>query len=417
MDWAKTTVRIQGEAVKGFERAAVDGGDGPAASGSPGGLPRISGGPAQRGRLSASERPAGRPCLDTYGIIEPPRNALAASALANLASRNAFNTPDGRRSPDGPELEVGEGWSYQLEASPPPVEWAPVAAWDLPAPPSDRWNGLTDEQAELEGAPADLPGRPAYCGRYSLIGELEGKDDGRLGVLRLLCGRYLCPVCGPVRGRKVRRGLVAAALRHRLVRIVTLTLEPARVWASGLEPHAYLKRCFNRLRYRWRKAYPKGVQYIAVVEHHKSGMPHLHLLVSRFVPQRVLKGWWRRAGGGYEVRISYRDPGRAGRYLAKYITKQLYLEMSGQLTPPRSRRWQVSRGIKVFPPRELREKAWRLLRESIDRIAQRACWYRESLDSLRVGVDARGRWLRFVSLAASDWWPIAYSLGLPVEPI
>lgn len=331
-------------------------------------------------------------------LVLPPR-------LAAAIWRNVWQTADGRRVPGGPPLEDpgGEGWSSKLEPGPEPNRWTPVAAWDLP----ER------HPAEPEPPPEDpRPLRPVYCGRFSVMGPLRdeaGEETGELGVARIMCRCYRCPICGPRKGRRVRDQILRAVEKHRLCRMLTLTLDPKRL--AGMEPHAFLKRCFNRLRYRWQKVYPNGVEYVAVVEHHKSGMPHLHVAVSRFLPQGTVRRWWMAAGGGAQVWISWRDPGRAGRYIGKYMGKQLARELAGSTPPLRSRRVQTSRGVRLAPPKEP-SKGWRRLSVSIDQVAASACLLHEVLAGLVVYVEDAGRWLRFLTLKASEWWQLAFLLGV-----
>jgi hypothetical protein len=320
----------------------------------------------------------------------------------------------------------GEGWSYALELPPEPTRWTPAAFWDLPDPDGDLMDGAPSA-APLELLPSELeesapegekqealrypvPGRPRYCGRYTVAGELKGPDgapDGRMGAARVYCRRYLCPVCGPARARLTRKAIRGAVEKHGLCRMLTLTLDPKRL-EVGEDAHARIKTAFNRLRYRWQKAYRKGVEYVAVIEHHKSGMPHLHVAVSRFLPRKLIQRWWQKAGGGAQVWISYRQPGRAGSYIGKYIGKQLRAELAGELMPLRSRRVQTSRGIRLFPPRE--RAGWLFIRENIDRIARAAGVLREVLDVLTVEVDYSRR-LRFLICPKEKWWQVGFLVG------
>lgn len=377
---------------------------------------------------------AGEPYLDQNRINRASSNGGADGIPEKAAIslwRNVFNTQDGRIAPEGKELgDAGDGWSYQLAPSEEPRTWHPVARWDLPDPDviesdeleTDR--GAGQEPAGVSGhgsagpgevLPPGVPKRPSYCGRWTAVGELRnretGERTGEVGAVRIMCSRYLCPVCGRKRGAKTRRAVEALIERRQLCRMLTLTLDPAAVEASGLDPHRYLKRCFDRLRYRWRKAYRAGVQYVAVVEHHRSGMPHMHLAVSRYMPRRVVQRWWVVAGGGPQVWISYRDPGRAGRYVAKYLTKQLMGELSGNRFPLRVRRVQVSRGVRLFPPPE-GKKGWRMIRASIDAVAAAAAGVRQTLDGMIVRVDSRRR-LEFLKLPSLEQWQVtAFLLGI-----
>ncbi len=372
-----------------------------------------------------------RPYLGSYRInrasfpgpapgIQPENHGNGANEHLASAWRYIWQTPDVRLTPDSDRPAGPDGWSFRLEPLPPgPSEFQPVAGWDLPDPAAD------DEPAAVPGEP-DRAERPRYCGRYTVAGELRdpetGAPTGRLGVARIYCRQYGCKVCGPRKARAVRAAIQRECEARGFRRLATLTLDPAQVEASGLEPHAFLHRCFDRLRYRWQKAYSRGVEYIAVIEHHKSGLPHLHLALSRFIPQAVMFRWWAASGAcvagkpGAErsVWLTARDAGRVGQYVAKYIAKGFRAELRGVIEfPKRARRWTTSRGLRLFPRRP--SQGWRFMRESIDRIAATGAMLREVLDTLTVSTDHRGA-LRFLVLAASSWWQIAFVLGLDPGP-
>lgn len=50
-------------------------------------------------------------------------------------------------------------------------------------------------------------------------------------------------------------------------------------------------------------------------------MPHLHVLVSRFLPQSVVSRLWDRTGMGDVVHIEKVNARKAGHYIAKYLAK------------------------------------------------------------------------------------------------
>lgn len=93
-----------------------------------------------------------------------------------------------------------------------------------------------------------------------------------------------------------------------------------------------LKRAFSVVVRRLRTRVRPGVSYIWVVENHKSGYPHVHLLVfDRFTEDEILsiRSYWSSVAGigsfdeGVNVEYSgYGQSYTASKYLVKYMNKQ-----------------------------------------------------------------------------------------------
>lgn len=275
-----------------------------------------------------------------------------------------------------------------------------VALEVAPPPPDPLPEPLPD--------PIDRPdtGRPHACGKYCVSGPLldsDGRETGEIGVARVYCGQFRCPACGPRKRRKVFRAMAQAAQRHHLTRFFTFTLDPKLVEGSGLEPHAYVQRCFQRLRARWAKRYGRrGVQYLKVVEHQENGMPHLHLLASRYIPQTLLKSWWEDAGGGWMVWAKHVDEHQGAAYLVKYLSKELY---HGPGFPHRVQRYSTSQGIRLFLVKK--PKGWVFVRSSIDRVARLLICVRGVVDCWKTELDAEGflQWLQCPDVVSFDLLP------------
>lgn len=108
------------------------------------------------------------------------------------------------------------------------------------------------------------------------------------------------------------------------------------------------------------------MSYISVLEFHKSGRPHLHVLVDRYLPQRWISKSWEALGGGRIVHIErVADPGRVGLYLSKYLTKSAILS-----APWGTRRYTTSRDIRLFEKRE--SSGWWVTNHSLEWLHGRA---------------------------------------------
>jgi hypothetical protein len=102
-----------------------------------------------------------------------------------------------------------------------------------------------------------------------------------------------------------------------------------------------------------------SIKYIAVLEFHKSGIPHLHILLDRYVPQQWISQSWGALGGGSIVHIKYVDVHRIAHYLAKYLTEELLMS-----APERSRRVTTSRSIHLIE-KKASDFTWVLDKRSI----------------------------------------------------
>jgi hypothetical protein len=140
-----------------------------------------------------------------------------------------------------------------------------------------------------------------------------------------------------------------------------------------------LQLAFNRFREYLRRKYGVPPNYIRVLEFTQAGIPHLHILLDRYIPQKWIKKTWGRLGGGRIVDIRQVTIQRVARYLSKYLTKELLL-----LAPKGTRRITTARPIKLFPKFNS-EIAWELVRESIWHllIARRVAEFGHQLDLFR----------------------------------
>lgn len=135
----------------------------------------------------------------------------------------------------------------------------------------------------------------------------------------LRCKCWGCERCAPERTRDLK-GLCRRGAPNRFL---TLT----RRAKKGDDPHKAaqeLAHAFLLLRNRIKKKYGlKKLAYIAVFERHKSGQPHLHIMLRcRYIPQKWLSEQMDDLLQSPIVDIKYvTDRGRVAAYVAKYIAK------------------------------------------------------------------------------------------------
>jgi hypothetical protein len=229
------------------------------------------------------------------------------------------------------------------------------AGGKAPCPAEQRDAGTFLDQIEINRNKA--LGRGKHCGRFTIVGSPVTPTETRFH--RVNCKCWDCSYCGPRRAKRYKWAIRAIAEKLQLRRFLTLTLDPAKV---DDDPVRYLNKTFAKLRVYLRREHGSAPQYIRILEFQKSGNPHFHILLDRYIPQGWLRTAWMSVGGGKMVDIRYVDIHRVSRYLSKYLTKELLLS-----APLRSRRVTTSRGIKLFEKEE-KKKIWTFVRVPITRL-------------------------------------------------
>jgi hypothetical protein len=195
-------------------------------------------------------------------------------------------------------------------------------------------------------------GRNRFCGKWTIFGD----KDGKRSFIRLNCRQWDCIYCGPRKAKRYKRAIRALAEQQHLTRFLTLTLDPSKIDSEAVR---FLRKVFNKFREYLRRKYRGPIKYIAVLEFQKSGVPHLHVLLDRFIPWAWIRESWSALGGGDIVDIRYVDVHRVSRYLSKYLTKDLLLS-----APKRSRRVTLCRAFHLFE-KSPKEMEYHLLRVSV----------------------------------------------------
>ena len=188
---------------------------------------------------------------------------------------------------------------------------------------------------------------PFYC-----TPDVSVKREGAGGkVIPVRCKRWSCPHCAIVNRQRV----IMFAKGGEPTAMMTLTVS-TRNYDTPDEAAEDLKRGLVALRKRITRRWPnERMPFIAVFEQHKSGWPHLHLLIRcRFMPVEWLRECWTEITGSWNVNITKIDKGRAGHYVAKYIGKDLH-------SFAHCKRWWRSHDYDL-QDRELTEEELRALR-------------------------------------------------------
>ncbi len=215
------------------------------------------------------------------------------------------------------------------------------------------------------------------CGKWTLVGKKDCQGQTKWGFVRVYCKKWSCPCCGPVKAAKLRKAIISNAEEKKMNRLMTLTLNPKI--CSADESVEHIKLCWNKLRTYLKRKFGKSVSFITILEFHKSGYAHMHILVDKYIEQKWLSETWQALGGGKIVDIKYVDIHRIAHYLSKYLTKQTFLKNYGK-----NRRYTTSRNMSLFKKKvaETVWQSWRVLKERIDLLLRLA-----GLDSYAIQSD------------------------------
>jgi hypothetical protein len=146
----------------------------------------------------------------------------------------------------------------------------------------------------------------------------EGKKNT---ITPVRCKRWSCEHCAEMN----RRRIIGLAKRGQPTAMLTLTLRSTDFETPDIAARELI-RGLTALRRRIARRWPgQRLSFIAVFEKHKSGYPHLHLLIrAPFMPITWLKASWEEITGSFQVYVSKISTiGHAALYCAKYIGKDL----------------------------------------------------------------------------------------------
>jgi hypothetical protein len=146
--------------------------------------------------------------------------------------------------------------------------------------------------------------------------------------------------------------------RPEMSRLLTLTLDPETAPVDQKDQHRYLTERWNALRTAINREYG-DLSYIWVREEQDSGLPHIHIIVSRYLPQQWVSSRWSELGGGEIVDIRSVDRvEKVAHYVGKYLTKNALTGL-----PDGIRRYGSSQDLSlaVRSNSDESETAWELL--------------------------------------------------------
>ena len=226
---------------------------------------------------------------------------------------------------------------------------------------TDTFLTIIREQEALERQSSEVLGLfNKGCGRWTLQG--LNKSSGAVHCRRLYCKTWKCSRCGPKRAKTDATcdSRACGEEKHLEINFMTLTLDPEKL--RGVEATKYLKYCLHKFMTICRRRYGSQISYICVLEYHKNGNPHLHIVLDRYIDQAWIQEKWHAVGGGW-VFIKYVYVRKIANYLSKYLSK----EMMTSPAPKGSRRVTTSRNIRLFP-KIVSDLIWTVREKLIERV-------------------------------------------------
>lgn len=138
-----------------------------------------------------------------------------------------------------------------------------------------------------------------------------------------------CEGCSKSKSARMFQPTVRVLRSFRTVRLITLTVDP-KLHAGPGEAYLAMRGTVSRLMQDLKRGgYLWSSRYFAVIETHKTGWPHWHIIVDApDIPHEILSALWAKQGGGF-CYISRGPNGRAfknkdhaAHYALKYLRKQ-----------------------------------------------------------------------------------------------
>jgi len=184
------------------------------------------------------------------------------------------------------------------------------------------------------------------------------------GYKSLFCKSYRCNRCRKPKLKKVRARIAEIAQEHKLNKMATLTLDPARIPARHkARTDRYIRDCWRKMRVLLAREFNGSLSFVGVLEFQKNGNAHLHVLLGQYIEQKWLSKAWQSIGGGKVVDIRFVDVHRVSAYLSVYLVGEK-VKLTLELLPMRARIFTTSRSIVLWGKKKASN--WWLRREGIE---------------------------------------------------
>lgn len=208
------------------------------------------------------------------------------------------------------------------------------------------------------------------CGLWSYLNTFDGT------IARMNCKSWRCEDCRKKRANVVRDKFIELGRNYELNRFLTLTIDPKKVGKEDSSSKAlrmrYLKVCWHKFCMNMKKNFG-AFEFLWVVEWHKekNPFPHLHVMVSAFLPKKRIQRAWKSAGGGFLKIARAKGVNNLAEYCCKYMSKDVILSVADLAKGTRI--WGRSRQLKTVDElvHFLHNSDWILVKHSIEEIEKR----------------------------------------------
>ncbi len=158
-----------------------------------------------------------------------------------------------------------------------------------------------------------------FCYSKAIVFEAKVKGRPAVMVKKVRCKSWYCRHCAP-RNLKRLKARLYHFIGNQSMRLMTLTTKD-----NGQSPEKSLQDislAWDVLLKRMKRKYGK-IKYFRIVQFHKNGQPHMHILVDKYISQSWLSTNWNDIFGAYIVDIRNQDNHHAINYVSRYIAREL----------------------------------------------------------------------------------------------
>lgn len=176
------------------------------------------------------------------------------------------------------------------------------------------------------------------------------REQGRAFIFKADCDSWQCTECAErkknqwlIRAQRGSKEIISSGMA---LKFLTITSSPKL--KSSAATIAVFPLAWSKLYKRLKRKTP-NLQYLMILEHHKNGRIHAHMLSNCHCSKRWLKDNAAQCGFGYMADIQNVTSERA---TAGYVTKYLAKSLAGMELPPKTRRVRASENWYKLPENE-----------------------------------------------------------------
>lgn len=217
-----------------------------------------------------------------------------------------------------------------------------------------------------------------YCGYWLYFNMKTGQCQ------RFFCGHAKCQRKGCQKAFWLKRvNLISDLIQeYHLCRFFTLTVDRSKslqdAWGDIPAIWANFLRVVKRKYSQWR--------FVAILEAHKDGYPHVHGFTNTYMEQTEYSDHWSKCGGGKTVWVELirKQEGMLADYVCKqlgrYVGKQNVVDGKGKVGYKKRTMWR-SKKMKTKKEIEPSTNEWTILKGNYFDKEGKECYTVESLDS------------------------------------